>query len=188
MENDFLTDLNASSVIMAIKDDNGLKKCAEKEGSIVFILYGDICNIAKKVEEVKAAGKRAFVHIDLVAGLESNKDISVDFIREYTGADGIITTKVPLIKRAKDLGMNTVLRFFALDSMANENIRKQTKAAEPDVIEVLPALLPRALHEIVIHSPVPVITGGLVSDARDVEKLLRAGATCVSTTKSSLWK
>ncbi|MCR4778897.1 MAG: glycerol-3-phosphate responsive antiterminator [Lachnospiraceae bacterium] len=187
MENDFVSGLHASSVIMAVKDDAGLKKCLTMEGNVVFILYGDICNISEKVETIKAAGKKAFVHIDLVTGLESNKDVSVDFIKKFTGADGIITTKVPLIKRAKELGMNTVLRFFALDSMANENIRKQTKAAEPDVIEVLPALLPRALHEIVIHSPVPVITGGLVSDKRDIEKLLKAGATCVSTTHSSLW-
>lgn len=187
MSNEFIEALKVSSVIMSIKDEEGLKKLKERESNIVFILYGDICNISEIVEQVKLQGKLAFVHIDLVAGLESNKDVSVDFIKRFTKADGIITTKAPLIKRAKELGLYTVLRFFALDSMANENIRKQTKAVGPDVIEVLPALLPRALHEIVTHSPVPVITGGLVSDSRDIEKLLKAGATSVSTTKSSIW-
>lgn len=42
------------------------------------------------------------MHIDLVKGLDS-KEIAVDFIKEYAGADGIISTKPFLIKRVSGL-------------------------------------------------------------------------------------
>ncbi len=80
----------------------GLKKCLTSESRVIFILYGDICNIPDIVETVKSSGKIAMVHIDLIAGL-SSKEIAVDFIQKYTKADGIITTKPALIKRAKEL-------------------------------------------------------------------------------------
>lgn len=55
------------------------------------------------------------VHIDLINGL-SGKEIAVDFIQKFTRADGIITTKPALIKRARELELSTILRFFVIDS------------------------------------------------------------------------
>ena len=37
--------LEMSPVIAAIKDDAGLKRCLDTECQVVFILYGNICNI-----------------------------------------------------------------------------------------------------------------------------------------------
>ena len=45
-------------------------------------------------------GKKAIVHVDLILGL-SSKEISVDFIKKYTKADGIISMKPTLIKRQR---------------------------------------------------------------------------------------
>ena len=94
--------MDNSPIIAAIKDMAGLKKCLTCDSQVIFILFGDICNIADIVDKVKAAGKTAMVHIDLINGL-SGKEIAVDFIRKYTHADGIITTKPVLIKRAREL-------------------------------------------------------------------------------------
>ena len=57
---------------------------------------GDICNISAIVEQIKASDKVAMVHIDLITGL-SSKEVAVDFIRNNTSADGIISTKPALI-------------------------------------------------------------------------------------------
>ena len=46
-------------------------------------------------------------------------------LSEKIPADGIITTKPALVRRARELGMFTVLRYFLIDSMALENIRSQ---------------------------------------------------------------
>lgn len=178
--------IDYSPIIAAIKDDEGLKACLDTDISIVFILYGDIITIGDIVKKVHDAGKRAFVHMDLIHGLQA-KDISVDFIHKYTAADGIISTKAPLITRAKELGLYTVMRFFVIDSMAFDNITKQIKTHKPDIIEVLPGPMPKVVKRIVASVHCPVIAGGLVSDKEDVIALLEAGASCISSSSTDVW-
>lgn len=186
MNKEFREALEDSPIIAAIKDDEGLKKCKESDSQVIFILYGDICSISDIVNEVKTSGKIAMVHIDLINGL-SSKEIAVDFIRKFTEADGIITTKPVLIKRAKELGLYTILRLFVIDSMAYENIEKQLRAARPDLIEILPALMPKVVKRICKMSSTPVIAGGLVSEKEDIMELLDAGVTSVSSTNTDIW-
>ena len=186
MKKEFKEAIEDSPIIAAIKDDEGLKKCLTSESRVIFILYGYTCNIPDIVETVKSSGKIAMVHIDLIAGL-SSKEIAVDFIQKYTKADGIITTKPALIKRAKELGLSTILRMFVIDSMASSNIEHQLRTAKPDLIEVLPALMPKVLAKVCKLSTVPVIAGGLVSDKEDVMALLQAGVVSISSTNEKIW-
>lgn len=173
-------------VIAAVRDDEGLEECLKTECGIVFILYGDIMNIASIVEQVKERNKLAMVHMDLVAGLGS-KEISVDYIRTATRADGIISTKPALIRRAKELKLYTVMRFFVIDSMAVENIHRQCEQARPDCIEILPGVMPKVIGRIASEVREPVIAGGLITDKEDVMSALDAGAISISTTNRKLW-
>lgn len=186
MRKEFREALEDSPVIAAVKDDDGLKRCKESDSRVIFILYGDICSIADLVDQVKDAGKIAMVHLDLITGL-SSKEIAVDFIKKYTKADGIITTKPALIKRAKELSLYTILRLFVIDSMAYENIERQLKSARPDLIEILPALMPKVVSRICKRTLTPVIAGGLVSEKEDILELLDAGVICVSSTNPDIW-
>ncbi len=186
MKKEFREAIEDSPVIAAVKDDEGLKRCKKSESRVIFILYGDICSITDIVDEVKSCGKIALVHLDLISGL-SAKEIAVDFIRKYTRADGIITTKPALIKRAKELSLYTILRLFVIDSMAYGNIERQIKAAQPDLIEILPAMMPKVVSRICKLSGTPVIAGGLVSEKEDIINLLHSGATSISTTNPDLW-
>lgn len=186
MNKEFREALEDSPIIAAIKDEDGLKKCLESDSRIVFILYGNICNIADIVKKVKDAGKLALVHLDLIVGL-SSKEIAVEFIRKYTAADGIISTKPAIVRRAGELGLASILRVFVIDSMAYENIDKQVKSARPDVIEILPALMPKVVRKICRISQTPIIAGGLVADKEDVMLLLQAGVVSVSSTNQDIW-
>ncbi len=186
MKKEFKEALEYSPIIAAIKDDNGLKKCVESDSHVIFILYGDVITIPNIVAAVKNAGKIAMVHVDLITGL-SSKEVAVDFLKNYTQADGIITTKPNLIKHAKELGFHTILRLFLIDSMAYENIDRQVKTAKPDVIEVLPALMPKIVSKVCKLSPTPIIAGGLISDKEDVMTLLQAGVISISTTNENIW-
>lgn len=186
MKKEFKEALEDSPIIAAIKDDSGLQKCLSSDSRVIFILYGDIVSIADIVETVKSSGKIAMVHLDLITGL-SSKEIAVDFIKKYTRADGIITTKPTLIKRAKELGLYSILRLFIIDSMAYENMERQVKCAKPDLVEVLPALMPKVVAKICKMSSTPVIAGGLVTDKDDIMALLHAGVTSISSTNEHVW-
>ena len=176
MKRKFLDAIEANPIIAAVKDEQGLKSCLGREElTVVFVLFGDIRSIA-------------MVHIDLITGL-SSKEISVDYIHEDVHADGIISTKASMIGRAKKLGMYTVMRFFLIDSMAVKNIENLGNQHElPDVVEVLPGLMPKILKKISRISRVPVIAGGLISDKEDVMGALGAGAAAVSTTNQHVWE
>lgn len=176
-----------SPVIAAVKNWEGLKKsCSLEDIKVIFILFGDICNIADIVAHAKKCGKIAMVHMDLISGL-SSKEIAVDFLKNNTEADGIITTKQALVKRAKELGLFTVLRFFLIDSMALENIEKQQYGVRPDFIEVLPGVMPDIIKMLCESSNIPIIAGGLIMDKSSVMGALSAGAFAVSATNQDVW-
>lgn len=178
-------------IIAAVKNMEDIEdievSCAIEEIQVIFILFGDVCSIDRIVKRVKDAGKVAMVHVDLISGL-SPKEISVEYLEEHTEADGIISTKPSLIKKAKELGMYTVLRYFLLDSMAFENIRQQQHMVRPDFIEVLPGVMPRVIKRICGSVRTPIIAGGLITDKEDVMAALSAGAIAVSSTNHQVWK
>ena len=173
-------------VIAAVKDETGLKECLYSESQIIFLLFGDICSVGRYVEIAKSAGKMVFVHMDLINGL-GNKEVAVNFIREHTEVDGIISTKPQLVKRAKELGLFGILRIFVIDSMAFGNIEKQCAPLVPDAVEILPGLMPKIIKKLCSTVNVPIIAGGLISDKEDVMNALNAGAIAISVTNQRVW-
>ena len=190
MNQEFYDAVEANPVIAAVKSDAGLQAAVEMEEiQVIFVLYGDVCTIPEILEKIKAAGKKAMVHIDLIAGL-SAKEISVEFIARQTRADGIITTKPALVRRANELGICAVLRFFVIDSLALkniENLEMQCGTSRPDFIEVLPGVMPKVLGRIAKVSRIPMIAGGLITEKEDVIAALSAGAIAVSSTNQDVW-
>lgn len=174
------------SVIPEVKNEEWLKHIGQSESELVYILYGDICTIAEIVEKVKEVGKRAIVHVDLIVGL-SAKEISVDFIKKYTKADGIISMKPGMIKRAKELDLFTIQRFYMMDGFTYANIEKHVKNCNPDVVEFLPAGLYKVMKYLVEKIEQPVVASGLTQDKEDIIGALKAGAVAVATTNKSLW-
>ena len=83
--------------------------------------------------------------------------------------------------------MFTVMRYFLIDSMALENIRSQQSGVRPDMIEVLPGLMPKVIRRICEESPIPVIAGGLITEREDIVAALNAGAVSISTTNRKVW-
>ena len=176
--------LGDSPVIAACKNDDGLECALQSDCSVIFLLYGNLCTIDALVQRVKEAGKMAFVHLDLIDGL-SNRDIVVDFIKKHTDADGIITTRPNLVRRGRDVGLITIQRFFLLDSIAFENVIRQSSAA--DAVEILPATMPKLIRQLCDRIHLPLIAGGLITDKEDILCALGAGALAVSATNSDLW-
>lgn len=187
MDQKFYDVLEMSPIIAAVKNMEGLEKCCTLEDiKVVFVLFGDVCSIGEIVRRLKEADKMVVVHVDLINGL-STKEIAVDYIKEHTMADGIISTKPALIKRGKELSLMTVLRYFLIDSMALESIRHQQRSLKPDFIEVLPGVIPKLLRKICQITRTPIIAGGLITDKESVTAALSAGALSVSTTNQDVW-
>ncbi len=171
-------------IVAAAKSEEELDGCIQSKSKVIFLLFGDICTIARLVDRVKHAGKVAIVHLDLIDGL-APKDVSVEFIARQTQADGIISTKNSLIRHANQLGLLTIQRYFLLDSRVLENIAKNTSPA--DFLEVLPGVMPKIICLLAQTTGKPIIAGGMIRDKEDVVAAISAGAVAISSTNSHVW-
>jgi glycerol-3-phosphate responsive antiterminator len=102
-----LEQLQINPVIASAGSEEALEAAIRSECRVVFLLVGNILDVGALTERVHEAGKLCVIHIDLVEGC-SSKEIAVDAIHRFTGAEGIISTRGALIKRAKQLGMAAI--------------------------------------------------------------------------------
>lgn len=185
MEQRLYEALQRNPIIAAVRDDEGLAQCLRTDIQTVFVLYGDICNIPEIVQ-IKDAGKIAIVHADLISGL-ATKEISVDFLRHSTLADGIISTRANMIQRARELNMIAILRVFLIDSMALDSALS-AKNLKPDAIDILPGLMPSMLRKVRQMTGLPILTGVLITEKKEVMQALEAGALAISSTAPAVWE
>jgi len=178
--------LSDNPIIAAVKDYTGLEKALASDTHIVFVLFGSITSMDQIARQIKDSQKVCMIHLDLVDGL-SARDPSVDFIQKYTCADGIISTRPNLVKKAASSGLLAIQRFFLLDSMAIANIKKQYPDNAACAMEILPGLMPKIIHKLSQTMSVPIIAGGLINDKEDVVNALAAGACAVSSTNPEVW-
>lgn len=186
MENKFHERMDNSPVIAAVKNMEMLENAVNSPCEIIFMLSGDIFNLADAVKRAHENEKMIFIHIDLIEGF-SRDAVALRYIHENISPDGIISTKAGLIKIAKEMGMLTVRRFFIIDSLSLDNVVNATIAEKSDAIEIMPGVMPKIISKLKKKIKTPMIAGGLISEKEDVIGALQAGANGVSTTAENVW-
>lgn len=183
----FLDALRERPVIAAARDSRGAALAAHSPAAAVFLLGGSIMILPQMVRDARSGGKRVFVHLDLLEGL-GHDAAAVEWCARFAAPDGLISTRAPLLKRARECGLLTIQRLFVMDKASLSHGVKQLRQSGPDLIEVLPGLLPKAVSALVEALPgMPVIAGGMVTEASEVNAALNAGALGVSTSEQALW-
>jgi glycerol uptake operon antiterminator len=178
--------LEEHPIVASVKDEDGLKAVLDSECTVVFLLYGSVLNLAEIVATLKRHGKIVLVNVDLLEGF-AGKEIVVTYVKEHTAADGVLSSKAPLVRAARERGLYAVHRFFLIDSLSYQNLPKQLRISKADSVEILPGCMPRVIGWVVADIDVPVIAGGLVCDREDVFAALKAGATAVASSNRDVW-
>ena len=88
---------------------------------------------------------------------------------------------------AKEEGLLTVQRFFIVDSKAILTAYDAINASNPDMVEIMPGLMPEIIKKFVEKVKPSIIAGGLISTREQIEQALKAGASAISTGKEELW-
>lgn len=180
---EFMDCAERAPIIAAIHDrqwDDVLNSPVE----VLFYLRANILTIKDRIKEAHAKGKSIFVHIDLCDGVGKDK-AGLEFLANC-GVDGIVTTRAQHIRQAKDLGLLTVQRFFALDSQGIASIDEMINTAKPDLIEIMPGVITKIIERF-SGCGIPVIAGGLIESKPEVTGAIGSGAIAVSTGCSDLW-
>lgn len=164
-----------------------VEKAAQTDVAAIFLLGGSILTLRDMVAAARAGGKRVFVHMDLLSGLGRDAQ-AVEWCAGEARPDGLISTRAPLLKRAKELGLITIQRLFVMDSSSIRHAERFAKGSAPDMLEVLPGLVPKAIVTLKAAMGLPIIAGGMITEAGEIEQALRAGAAGVSTSMEALWR
>ena len=176
--------LDCFPVIAAIRDDKWQEALASP-CDVLFYLEANLMTVRERIRQAHNAQKAVFVHLDLAEGI--GKDRSGIAYLAGCGVDGIISTKPHIIRMAKEAGLLTVQRFFALDSQGMGSMQEMLRTTEPHFIEIMPGVIPKAVRRFSGGS-IPVIAGGLIDTRQEVTAALGSGATAISTGCTALWE
>ena len=175
--------LETSPVIAATKEKL-FNDALDSPAEIIFLLEGNVMTVGEKINQAHEKGKFIFVHIDLLKGIGKDR-CGIELLASLK-ADGIISTKSSLIKSAKEIGIVTIQRYFALDSQGLESIKEMISSTKPDFIEIMPGVIEKVVSHFV-REQIPVIAGGLIETKTEVTAALGCGAIAISTGKKELW-
>lgn len=184
---DLVQTLGASPVIAAVRGEAQLSRAIASPVRVIFMLGGDLFTLPAMVSRAQAAGRLVFVHLDLVEGI-SRDAAGVRLVARGIKPAGVLSTRAPLLRAAAEEGLGTVLRMFMVDSSSMETGERMVKASAPDLVEVMPGLVTRAIQLLGTRIGPPVIAGGMLELRRDVQAALAAGALAASTSSEALWK
>ncbi len=175
--------LGESPIIAAVHDES-FDRALKSPANVIFLLGGNLLTVDAQIKSAGLNGKHIFIHVDLAEGIGKDKT-GIEFLARC-GADGIISTRANLIRTAKELGLMTVQRFFALDSQGVNSISEMLESTKPHLIEIMPGIASKVIKRFT-GSAIPVIAGGLIETKAEVTEALGNGAEAVSTGKEELW-
>ena len=176
--------LECFPVIAAIRDDKW-RKALSSPCDVLFYLQADLMTVKERIRQAHEADKILFVHLDLADGIGKDRS-GIDYLATC-GVDGIISTKAHIIRLAKEAGLLTVQRFFALDSQGMDSVQEMLKSTSPHFMEIMPGVIPKVVRRFSGGS-IPVIAGGLIDTRQEVTAALGSGATAISTGAAFLWE
>ena len=174
-----------SKVIAAVRNGEEFENAVKSKSEIIFHLGPDISTVSYLAEMAHSNGKKLFIHIDLASGI--GKDKSGIMYAKNAGVDGIISTRVNMIKTARECGLFTVQRFFIVDSHSVNTTVESVLASKADMIEIMPGIVTKAIKTLRKLVDVPVIAGGLIENADEIKDIISNGAAAVSTSNQTLW-
>lgn len=181
--NEIIECLELNPVIAAIRDD-GWEAALHSPAQVLFYLSADLTTVHQRIKQAHDAGKILLIHLDLAEGIGKDR-AGIRYLAQQ-GVDGIISTKPQIIRAARDMGLLTVQRFFALDSKGMESIEEMLRTSTPHLIEIMPGVIGKAIRRF-SGCGIPIIAGGLVETKAEVTEAINCGAAAVSTGKEDLW-
>jgi len=175
--------LECCPVIAAVREQK-FQAALAAPVEVLFCLDAHLLTIGRRTAQAHAAGKAILIHLDLAEGIGKDRE-GLQYLVQC-GVDGIISTRAQIIRMARDLGLLTVQRFFALDSQGMDSVQEMLKNTSPHLMEIMPGVIPKAVSRFSGGS-IPVIAGGLIETKQEITAALGSGAMAVSTGARDLW-
>ena len=181
----FIAALAGSPCFPAVTTEEQFDRALLSPAEVLFVLRANGLELGHLVNRAHERGKLVAVHLDLIAGLRSDR-AAVGWLAR-SGADAVITSHGHLVAAIKNQSMVAVQRLLAAHRSQLSAGLASIARSEPDVVEFLPGVvLPQVRHLLPRLGP-PMLAGGFVRTRDDVRAILAAGALAVTTSREDLW-
>jgi glycerol uptake operon antiterminator len=178
--------MDNGSVIPAARGFKNLDIALDSDCETIFLLEGELIHLRNIMQSVRRAGKKLFLHIELLKGIKED-EASIHYLARDLMVDGIITTRTSSLICAKKYGLKTVQRGFLIDSHSLHTIIKNAGIGKPDYIELLPGFSYPVITKIKKSLDIDIIMGGFIQEEGLVDAIFNAGAMAISTSDQHLW-
>ncbi|NEW09758.1 glycerol-3-phosphate responsive antiterminator [Paenibacillus sp. SYP-B3998] len=178
--------MNQFPIIASVTKEEQIPKMLESRVERVNLMTGHIGNLESIIRQAHDSGKKVYVHMEMVSGL--GKDTyAISYLAEKFHADGILTTKLAAVAAARQAGIKSIQRIFAIDTAAVQTAIRMINSSHPDEVELMPGLMPRVISELKHTIKQPLIVGGLIRYEQEMIEALESGADFISTGDPSMW-
>lgn len=177
--------MESARIFAAVKNDAELGSAINSNAEIIFMLAPNIGKIRNQAKRVHESGKKLFIHLDFAEGIGKD-EYGILFARSQ-GVDGIISTRINIIKLAKKIGLFCVQRFFIVDTHSVETTIESARLSGADMIEIMPGTTSKVIKRLRERLDMPVVAGGLIETREEIQEAIECGASAVSTGKKELW-
>lgn len=174
-------------ILPAVRKIKDLEHLLSESFEYIVLLDSHVGHLKSLVDLAKSHNKKILLHADLIGGLK-NDEHAAEFLCQNIKPAGLISTRANVILKAKQNNVLAIQRLFLLDSSALEMSYSLLERTQPDFIEVLPGIMPDIIKEVHEKAGIPILAGGLIRSAKDVQNALLSGADAVTTSRKELWK
>lgn len=148
------------------------------------------CNVFDFITLMDVAWQReytVFVNVDHMDGIYPDA-AGLSYLTTHLHITGIVSNHPKILSLGKSCGLETIQRIFAVDSTGLESAVEAVDTRCVDLLDISPALvIPSLPIDLLRWLPLPFIGSGLISSARQVEAVIRAGASAVTVMRPELW-
>ncbi|MNM89241.1 Glycerol-3-phosphate responsive antiterminator [compost metagenome] len=173
-------------IIASVTKEEQLIEVLKSDVKRVNLMAGHIGNLEGFIYQLHEAEKQVYVHIEMIAGLGTDAH-SIAYLNDRFKADGIVTTKSNAINAARQSGLKSIQRIFAIDTAAISTAIRMINNTNPDEVELMPGLMPRVTRELKAMIKQPLIVGGLIRHEHEIEEALASGADYISSGDPRIW-
>jgi glycerol uptake operon antiterminator len=148
------------------------------------------CNLfdfAAVLNEAQRRKLAVYVNIDHIDGVHADA-AGLRYLAEHMHVAGIVSNHPRNLALARDYGLETIQRIFAVDSTGLEMALETVDAEYVDVLDISPALVvPHIAASLKSRLPLPFIASGLVQTPQQLKAVVDAGAAGVVVSRPELW-
>ncbi|MBM3705228.1 MAG: glycerol-3-phosphate responsive antiterminator [Actinobacteria bacterium] len=156
--------------------------------SKVVLLYDfSIFDLKNFKTAVRQFNKFTIFSLETMSGI-ANDDEGVKFLRDTLGIEAVESSSPRALSSAKKMGMITVQTIFTFDSKSIIKATKLMQEIKPDFIDIRPGISLLKIKGIMNSiEKYKIICSGMISTQKEIELLIKNGATAVTTSKKELW-